>query len=337
MFALTCLKPPVTLVAVLSVLALLWDAGDARAAIEDPERLVRAVVEIRSEVPATARTSRSLGREREGTGVVIDDSGLVLTIGYVVLEASAVDIYDAEGERHPAEIVAYDHKSGLGLVRALDDLEVEPVRLGRAREVGFDDPLLAVARIGKLDGLQVRLADRRTFAGYWEYLLNDALFTVPAFRPFGGAALLDRDGRLVGVGSLFVGDAAGEDLSSPGNMFVPVEELMPVLAELLGNGRREAPPEPWMGIYAFETPAGVRLRRVAEDGPAQAAGLLPGDTIMAIGSTRVEDLESLYRALWDQGDAGVEVPVRARRGSETLELTVRTMDRYDWLRFDHTY
>lgn len=323
----------------LAAALLLAGASSATppAQAASPQEVVAAVLSVRAEVPPEARTAGTLGRQRSGTGVVIDASGLVVTIGYLVLEASAVDLWDASGRRIPAEVVGYDHDSGFGLLRASEPLEVEPVPLGISREVPVGEPLLVLSRDGELGGRETKLVSRREFAGYWEYLLPDALFTSPPHDAWAGAALIDRDGRLVGVGSLVVGDATAEDVASPGNMFVPIDALKPILGDLLALGRRDAPGHPWVGLYAQEHAGHVIVRSVADEGPAETAGLEPGDVLLAVGGSEVRSLAELYRRIWDLGQPGVTVPLRVMRESRILELDVPSIDRMRWLRLKQSY
>jgi S1-C subfamily serine protease len=307
------------------------------AVAADPRETVAAVVGLRSEVPAEARTADTLGRERSGSGVVIDGTGLVLTIGYLILEASAVDLYDDAGRRIPAEVVGYDHDTGFGLLRASQPIDVAPLPLGDSRSLPIGEPLLVLSRDGQLGGREAKLVSRREFAGYWEYLLPDALFTTPPHNAWAGAALIDREGRLVGIGSLAVGDAAAEDVQSPGNMFVPVDALKPILGDLLAMGRRDAPGHPWVGLYALEHAGHVIVRSVADDGPAEGAGLQPGDVLLAVGGTQVDSLAELYRRIWDLGEPGVTVPLRVMRQNRVLELSVPSVDRMRWLRLKQSY
>lgn len=317
-----------------SVLALLVP-GAAVAA--EPREVVAAVVGLRAEVPPEARTATTLGRERSGSGVVIDGSGLVLTIGYLILEAVAVDLYDHEGRRIPGTVVGYDHETGFGLVRASEPLNAAPLTFGRSRDLPIGEPLLVLSRDGALSGRETRLVSRREFAGYWEYLLPDALFTSPPHAAWAGAALIDRAGRLVGIGSLTVGDATAENVDSPGNMFVPIDALRPILGDLLALGRRDAPAHPWVGVYAQEHAGHVIVRSVAKDGPAESAGLAPGDVVLAVGGTEVGTLAEFYRGIWELGGPGVTVPLRVLRQDQVIELSVPSVDRMRWLRLNQTY
>jgi S1-C subfamily serine protease len=329
---LLLLRPLVRWAGLLAVVLLL--ATPARA---DPRAVVEAVLGLRAEVPAEARTSDTLGTERLGSGVLIDGQGLVLTIGYLILEASAVDLYDAEGTRIPAEVVGYDHDTGLGLVRARAPLKARPVPLGRSADVRIGDPLLVISRAGALGGRETKLADRRDYAGYWEYLLENALLTTPAHPAFGGAALIDTEGRLVGIGSLGINDAAAAGVASPGNMFVPVDALKPIMADLLAFGKRDGAHRPWLGVYAREVGGHVVVTGVAEDGPAAAAGLEAGDLVLGVGGQPVASLAEFYRRIWSVGDAGVQVPLQVTRGPRPLNLRVTSMDRLRWLKLNQSY
>jgi S1-C subfamily serine protease len=298
---------------------------------------LQAVVEVDARIPPDARTAPSLGTDRAGSGIVIDASGLIVTIGYLILEASEIEIAGLGPEPIPASLVGYDHESGLGLIRADQPLEVAPIVLGDSDAIRRMQPLLAVSRVKALDAKGVYVVDRRDFAGYWEYLLENAIFTSPPHGEFGGAALLDREGRLMGVGSLFVPDAAREQGPVPGNMFIPINQLKPIMADLLANGRRSGPPRPWLGIYLEEHRNRVFVTRVAPDGPAEAAGLRENDLILGIDGRPVGGLAEFYRTLWRRGAAGIDVPLDVLQGMDQRRATVRSLDRYRYLRLSPTY
>lgn len=319
----------------LALLILPVSGRTARAALD---AVVEAIVGVRAEVPGEARTADTLGRERRGSGVLIDESGLVLTIGYLILEASAVDLRSPSGSRVAADVVAYDHESGFGLLRASLPLDGKPLPLGDSDSVRPGDPLLVLANVEELSGLPAKLADRRSYAGYWEYLLDDALFTTPPFPLFGGAALIDREGRLVGIGSLAVSDAAGAGLPSPGNMFLPINALKPLLGDLLAFGRRSGPGRPWIGVYAHEVGGRVVVAGVAADSPAAMAGVRPGDMLVAVGEAPVTGLAGFYRTLWASGDAGATVALRLLRPERgMLSVPITSIDRLRWLRLRHSF
>ena len=306
-------------------------------AAAEPRDLARGIVGIQAEIPSDARTAATLGRERQGSGVVIDANGLVLTIGYLVLEASAVDLRTVEGRRVPAEVVGYDHDTGFGLIRAAAPLDAAPVALGSSARLEVDQPLLVVSNASRLAALQARLVDRREFAGYWEYLLEDAIFTTPPHAEFAGAALIDVGGRLVGIGSLAVADAAGTGIASPGNMFVPIDALKPILGDLLAYGRRQDPGRPWLGITAREQGGRVVVAGVADDGPAARAGLRAGDLVLAVGTARVQGLADFYRKVWALGEPGVTVPLAVQHGGSVRSVPVVSIDRLRWLKLQPTY
>ena len=305
------------------------------------EDTVKGVVQVDAIIPADARSASSLGTERVGTGVLIDDSGLIVTIGYLILEASEVTISGAGHEPVPATILAYDHESGFGLVRASQPLDVAPVGLGNSTALQPMQPLLVVSHAGELDATGVYLVDRREFAGYWEYLLEDALFTSPPHAKFGGAALIDQQGRLVGIGSLFVNDAGqepgGQGRMVPGNMFVPIDGLKSIMGDLLSRGRRADPGRPWLGLTMEEHLGRVIVTKVSPDGPAEAAGIEPNDVILGVDGVPVQGLGDLYRKLWSRGKAGVAVPLDVLQGIEVKPVIVESADRYRYLRLDPSF
>jgi len=323
--------------AALSLVVLAAGVGaalDVHAATRDS---VESVVQITAHVPHDARTASTLGTERQGTGVVIDDSGLILTIGYLILEAMEIQVRGAAREPVPARIVAYDHETGFGLVRAERGLDVAPIPLGVSAEVRPTQPLIVVSNVSELDAAGVYVVDRRDFAGYWEYLLEDAIFTAPPHAQFGGAALINEAGRLVGIGSLLVNDAAFRGRPIPGNMFVPIDHLKPIMGDLLTRGRRADPGRPWLGVSLEEQHGRVFVTRISPEGPAANAGLAPDDVILGIDGVQVHGLMDFYRTLWGRGEAGVEVPLDVLQGMEVRRVAIKSGDRYRYLRLDPTF
>jgi S1-C subfamily serine protease len=332
------LRWPGRTAAVPAVLSLvLFAGGSVDAAQAASSDRLDGVVQIIAHVPQDARTASTLGTERQGTGVVIDDSGLVLTIGYLILEAMEIRIQGAAPEPVPARMVAYDHETGFGLVRAEQPLNLTPIPLGVSAEVQPAEPLMVVSNVGGLDAAGVYVVDRRDFAGYWEYLLEDAIFTAPPHAEFGGAALLDRDGRLVGIGSLLVNDAGFRDRLIPGNMFVPIDQLKPIMGDLLSRGRRADPGRPWLGVILEEQHGRVFVTRVSPESPAAGAGIAPDDIILGVDGVPVRGLMDFYRALWGRGQAGVEVRLDVLQGMAVRPVTVKSGDRYRYLRLNPTY
>ncbi len=324
--------------ALLGLWSALWlaPADPSLAQALSPEAL-NGVVEVEAVIPGDARTADTLGTERQGSGVVIDDDGLILTIGYLILEASEVTVRGPGPDPVPAEIVAYDHETGFGLLRAKGPLGAAPVPLGDSAGLSPMQPLLVVSRTGALEAAGVYLVDRRDFAGYWEYLLEDAIFTSPPHAAFGGAALVDAEARLVGIGSLFVPDAGLREGPLPGNMFVPVDQLKPIMADLLASGRRADPPRPWLGVTLEEHRGYVFVTRVAPDSPAASAGVRSDDLILGVGGIPVGGLSDFYRKLWGLGEAGVEVPLELLQGMQPRALSIRSGNRYRYLKLNPTY
>jgi S1-C subfamily serine protease len=316
------------------VISLLGGAAAAAELEGELAHRLEAVVRIHADVPAEARTAAYLGTTRDGAGVVIDDAGLVVTIGYLITEAMGAEVTAANGRVSRADIVGFDIASGLGLLRAAEPLGVKPMPIGSAQGLAEKTPVV-VAGSGGLEAAQPAVVvSRRTFAGYWEYLLEDAIFASPPHPAWSGAALLGPDGKLAGIGSLIVGDAAA---GSPGNMFVPIERLQPVMGDLLALGRPAASPRPWLGINLRELDGKLVVGRVAADGPGDRAGVRHGDRVTAIDGAAVQDLAAFYRSLWQLGDAGIPVRLSVLRQGGAQEFEVRTIDRYRYLKLDTTY
>jgi len=287
-----------------------------------------AVVGVEVRAVEDARSIATLGRVREGSGVVIGKDGLVLTIGYLILEADHVDLVDSSGRHIPARVVAYDLASGFGLLQALAPLSLAPVPLGTSGQVKSDEPLMIASGGDDGDLSLARMVSRRDFSGYWEYHIDGALFTAPARSDHSGAGLFNAEGELVGIGSLVVSDAAGRDAAPVrGNMFVPVDLLKPILAELRTRGASHASTRPWLGLNCVEYEGHVRVVRLTPASPAEEAGLEPGDLIVAVDGTEVADLASFYKTLWREERAEREVALDVRRGADSLHLKVRAVDR----------
>ena len=290
------------------------------------------VVKIRITALPNARSARTLGREREGSGVLLADAGLVLTIGYLILEAENIEMTERTGRVISGTVAAYDHASGFGLIKPAISLGAKGIALGASADVSEYDKLMFATHGGKDKASLATVASKRRFAGYWEYLIEDAIFTVPPRGDHSGAALINRDGKLIGIGSLVVADAATPNQRFPGNMFVPVDLLKPILGELARNGRSKESMRPWIGLSTQEVDGRLHVIRVQEDTPAARAGIKPGDIVLSIKGEAVKTLEAFYRKLWSGGRAGDAIPLRVLQGSEVREIEVRSIDRNEYIR-----
>jgi S1-C subfamily serine protease len=289
-------------------------------------RTVNAVVGIDTTVPASARSAETLGRQRSGSGVLIDDQGLVLTIGYLLIEAETVRITTDAGLRAPATVVAYDQASGFGLVRSVVPLKLEPARLGKSSTLKADDPVLTVSGGDEGSVTAAMVVSKRPFAGYWEYLLDEAIFTAPPRADHSGAALVNAAGELVGIGSLFVRDARNEGVM-PGNMFVPIDLFSAIRSELLTKGTSSASNRPWLGISSQEQDGRIRVVRVSRGGPAAEAGLQAGDLVLEVNGVKVQTLGNLYKELWKSPSSDSEVELTIMKGSTVSKVKVKAVDR----------
>jgi S1-C subfamily serine protease len=326
------------LAATLPALGAAPAAAPNPPAAEDPsayQHLIdasRAVVGIKVKALANARSNQNLGAERSGSGVLFGPQGLVVTIGYLILEADQVEITTSKGRTVPATVAAYDHATGFGLLRPFVPLDVKPISLGTSSKVDQLDRLLVAAGGGE-EGLSVAtVVSRRQFAGYWEYLIDGAIFTSPPRADFGGAALINREGELVGIGSLFVMDAMTPGERLPGNMFVPIDLLKPVLDEMIATGRQKGGARPWIGVNSLEEDGRLKVLRVSSDSPAEKAGIVPGDIILGLSGEKVERLSDFYQRLWSAGAPGVEVTLKVLKGTEVRDVKIRSIDRFELMR-----
>jgi S1-C subfamily serine protease len=296
------------------------------------DRALSAILGLRATVPEDAFTAGTLGTERAGSGVLIREDGLVLTIGYLVTEAETMWLTSEGGGAVQGHVLGYDQETGFGLVQALGRLKVSPIELGLGVRVGAGDRAIMAAEGGRRHALSARVVARQEFAGYWEYVLDRAIFTAPAHPFWGGAALIGADGRLIGIGSLHVQHASGRELRRDVNMVVPIELLPPILDDMLTYGRPNRPPRPWLGLYAAEVEDAIVVAGLAEKGPASKAGLRPGDRILAVRDDPVASLAGLWRKVWAGGAAGSEVIMQVVREEETLTVRILSADRTRFLR-----
>jgi S1-C subfamily serine protease len=290
-----------------------------------------AIVMLHAEIPEDGFTASMLGTERIGNGVVIRDDGLILTIGYLVTEAESIWITANDGTVVAGYPLAYDFASGLGLVQPLGRLRATALARGSVAEVEPGDEVIVLGHGGQAHALAAHIFAKREFAGYWEYVLDEALFTTPPHPQWSGAALVSSDGRLIGIGSLFVQEAHdGEAIK--GNMFVPVDLLAPILDDMLKSGRPGGRPRPWLGMYTGDEHGRLVVNGVAEGGPAARVGIRPGDIVTAVAGERVGGLAELFRAIWRQGPAGTPIPLTLARDGTPIQVEVDSRDRSDFLR-----
>jgi serine protease Do len=313
--------------------ALLAGASASAATLEE---IVSAVVEVKTIITPDGQTVQSLGRERAGSGVVIDEDGLILTIGYLMVEAQAAAVTTNAGRTVPATVVGYDHVTGFGVLRAIEPLKIKPLAFGRSTDVKERDPVLIASHGGADMVTPAFVVAKREFAGNWEYLLDEAIFTTPPHPAWSGAALISREGKLLGIGSLIVGDAAGNGAATPGNMFVPIDRLLPILGDLIADGRVAGAGQPWLGIAADEVRGRLIVSRVTPEGPGEKAGIRRGDEILGVAGAAPRSLADFYRKVWATGAAGATVPLDVEHGGEKRRIDVKSMNRLDHLKLKST-
>jgi S1-C subfamily serine protease len=301
------------------------------------EQLLSGVVRIKTFINPDGRTVETLGRERTGSGVVIDNSGLIVTIGYLMVEAHSAEIETQDGRKIQAEVLGYDNETGFGLLKATQPLKVRPFVIGKSSELRVKDPVLAASHGGINGVAPAQVAVRREFAGNWEYLIDGAIFTAPPHTDWSGAALIDKDGKLVGVGSLIVNDVTGKGVNAPGNMYVPIDLLTPVLADLIAGGRVPGKLRPWIGLTTEEVRGRLFVARATAGAPAEKAGLRKGDIIVGVNGEPISGLADFYRKIWKQGEAGVVIPLDILADNGVKRVEVKSINRSDHLRLRSTF
>ena len=293
----------------------------------DVGTLLTSLVSVRAEIPQDALTASVLGTERMGNGVVIGDGGLVLTIGYLVTEAQTMWLTDHRGTAVPGHVVGYDQESGFGLVQALQPLTAPAMDLGASAECNVGDPII-VAGHGGGDALVTgHIIAKREFAGYWEYVLDEALFTTPAHPNWGGAALVGSDGRLLGIGSLFVQTVSSSGEKGSANMIVPIDLLKPILDDMKRFGRPNRPARPWLGLLVQDIGSHLVVASTYDGCPADRAGVEVGDLIVEVADEPVNGLAELFRKVWSLGPAGNSVPLTIVRDGESHSVALESIDR----------
>jgi len=303
----------------------------------NPEKLlfnldsaINSVVKVRTSIPAAAFTADVLGTERIGSGVLINNSGLILTVGYLVTEAETVWLTTNLNQSIPGHVVAYDQSSGLGLVQALGSLDIDASELDSSDLVTVNDDIFFISYGGIEHSLCSKISRIDEFAGYWEYLLEAAIYTSPPHPQWGGAAVFNKKGHIIGIGSLFLQEIfEGQNLQ--GNLAIPTSILKSTMGDMLEFGRSSAPARPWLGMYAVESEKTLTVNSLARYGPAELAGVLQGDKVVGVGEESVSTLANFFRSVWTLGAAGVSVPININRNGNQLQLVINSIDRNDFL------
>ena len=289
------------------------------------------MVGLRSQVPSDAFTADTLGTERAGHGVVIRSDGLILTIGYLITEAETIWLHLADGQVVPGHALAVDQETGFGLVQALARVDLPALPFGSSAAVQLGDRVVVAGAGGREKSVAAQIVGKQEFAGYWEYVLDEGIFTAPAHPNWGGTALIGPKGDLLGIGSLQLergGAADGQYL----NMIVPIDLLTPILDDMLTLGHARRPARPWLGIYSTEVEDRIVIVGLAAPGPAARADFSPGGIIVAGAGAEVGVEANFYRAIWSLGAAGTEVPLTIYREGDTFDMRVNSGDRMKFLK-----
>jgi S1-C subfamily serine protease len=298
----------------------------------DLDRALSSVVGLTTQVPADAFTAEILGTERAGNGVLIREDGLVLTIGYLITEAEEVWLRTNAGRVVQGHVLAYDQVSGFGLIQALGQLDIPVLPIGDSSRALVGEQVVVAGMGGRARSIAAHIVARQEFAGYWEYLLEEAIFTEPSHPDWGGTALIGSNGELLGIGSLQLQGATPSGETLPLNMIVPIDLLTPILDDVTRLGRPNRPPRPWLGVYASETENKVLIIGLAPRAPAEQAGVEAGDIVLAVAGRAVGNLASFFRRVWALGDAGVDVPLTIHRAGRMFELRISSADRNRFLK-----
>lgn len=297
----------------------------------DLEAALASMVSIRSVIPGDAFTAQTLGTERAGHGVLIG-KGLVLTIGYLITEAERIWLTLSDGSIVEGHALAHDYDTGFGLIQILAKVDMPHLSIGQSRNAKIDDHVVMGAGGGRHRSVAAKVAGRQEFAGYWEYVLDDAIFTAPSHPNWGGTAMIGAKGELLGIGSLQLERSRQGAQAEPINMIVPIDILKPALDDLVKFGRANRPVRPWLGLYSTEMDDHIVVAGVAKRGPARRAELKIGDVVLAVAGKEVDDLADFYRKIWSLGTAGVNVPLTIHREGDTFDVTIKSGERAQFLR-----
>jgi len=302
----------------------------------DLEQALASVVGLRAVIPSDAFTADTLGTERTGHGVIVRSNGLILTIGYLVTEAEEVWLTLTDGRVVPGHVLAYDYETGFGLVQTLTRLDLPAIGFDQSSSAQAGEPAVLAGAGGRERSVAAQIVSKQEFAGYWEYVLDEAIFTAPSHPHWGGTALIGPAGDLLGIGSLQL-EGSRQGKAENLNMVVPIDLLKPIFDDLVTTGRAKRPSRPWLGVYCIEVENRVVVAGLARGGPAQRAGLQTGDLLVAVAGKEVRELAPCFRKIWLLGHAGVEVPLQIWREGDTFEVRINSGDRNRYLKTPRTH
>jgi serine protease Do len=293
------------------------------------EQIYKSIVEIKSYVPENARTAKSLGIERLGTGVVIDKKH-ILTIGYIVVEAEKIDIRLPDGKTVPGQLVGYDHQTGFGILRTIIPTNLAPLKLGNSDKINDEDMLFVMPYPSQGRASAGKAVSRRSFTGYWEYHVEKPIYVYPMNESWAGTPVLSDRGEVLGIGSLYISDSVSPGIMSPGNLFVPINILKPVMKDLIKNGRRTENINPYMGLSADDLTGILNVARVSKKGPAEQSGIQAGDLIISVNGTPVKSMEEFYKTAWKSGGPGTKIKIKVQRDKKNIDYELKSIDRMDY-------
>jgi len=267
--------------------------------------------------------------EGQGSGVIIDPSGTIVTNHHVIDDASKVQVHLKDGRTLVGEVIGSDEATDIALVRVKAE-DLPSASLGDSESLKVGQFVLAIGNALGLPGaptvsMGVISALGRPLPGT-DFVLEGLVQTDAAINPGNsGGPLADLDGRVIGINTAMIPFAQGVGFA------IPSDTIKRIIDQISKNGRVV---RPWLGIsgldvnpsiarrYGLSVESGVLLAEVMRDSPAHAAGLREGDIVVGLGETKVEQMKGLVTAL-SKSTIGERVTMSFVRTGTTYEADIR--------------